>query len=46
MAGFDQIVGHKQIIQHLKKALEAGKISHAYLFAGEKGSGKHFGRKE
>ena len=40
MAGFEHIIGHKQVIHHLKAALEKGKISHAYLFAGEKGAGK------
>ena len=40
MAGFEHIIGHKQVIHHLRGALETGKISHAYLFAGEKGSGK------
>lgn len=40
MAGFEDIVGHKQIIWHLKNAIAMGKISHAYIFNGEQGSGK------
>ena len=40
MAGFDHIVGHQQEIQHLKRGISTGNISHAYIFAGEKGAGK------
>ena len=40
MTGFKDIVGHKQIIWHLKNAISTGKISHAYIFNGETGSGK------
>lgn len=40
MAGFKDIVGHEQIIWHLKNAVSTGKISHAYMFNGEQGSGK------
>lgn len=40
MTGFNDIVGHKKIIWHLKNAICAGKISHAYIFNGETGSGK------
>lgn len=40
MAGFKDIIGHKKEIAHLEKAIEAGKISHAYIFSGEKGTGK------
>ena len=39
MAGFKDIVGHEQIIWHLKNAVSTGKISHAYMFNGEQGSG-------
>ena len=41
MPGFDHIIGHKQVISHLERAIALGKISHAYLLQGEKGSGKH-----
>jgi len=38
--GFNGIVGHKDIIAHLKHAITGGKVSHAYIFAGETGAGK------
>lgn len=40
MAGFKEIVGHQEIIQHLQNAIQLGKVSHAYIFSGEKGSGR------
>ncbi len=40
MSRFQGIVGHKSVINHLQDAIEAKKISHAYIFEGEKGSGK------
>ena len=40
MSGFQEIVGHKQVISHLKNAMKLNKVSHAYIFNGEKGSGK------
>ena len=40
MPGFDEIVGHKDIIRHLQNAIQLGKVSHAYIFHGETGSGK------
>lgn len=40
MAGFDDIIGHEQIIEHLQNAIELGKVSHAYIINGEKGAGK------
>ncbi len=40
MSGFKDIVGHKQTIEHLRHAMESGKISHAYLIQGAAGSGK------
>lgn len=42
MAGFRDIVGQEQIKEHLQNALNSGKISHAYIFNGEKSSGKEF----
>jgi DNA polymerase-3 subunit gamma/tau len=39
-ATFDQIVGQEQIAQTLKKAIETGRIAHAYLFCGTRGTGK------
>lgn len=38
--GFAAVVGHNDIIEHLQNATKSGKISHAYLFTGEPGSGK------
>ena len=40
MAGFDDIIGHEQIIEHLQNAIELDKVSHAYIINGEKGAGK------
>ena len=40
MPGFDDILGHDSIKQHMKKAIESRKISHAYILAGEAGMGK------
>lgn len=36
------LVGHEQIAEHLTRAVSADKISHAYVFYGEKGMGKSF----
>lgn len=41
MQDFSHIVGHEQIINHLKSAIGLKKVSHAYIFAGEDGSGKN-----
>ena len=40
MAGFQDIIGHNQIIEHLKNAIRMDKISHAYILNGESNSGK------
>lgn len=40
MAGFKDIVGHNQVIEHLKTAIEMGKVSHAYILNGPDLSGK------
>ena len=40
MAGFDKIIGHNKIIEHLKNAIAMDKVSHAYIFNGEDNSGK------
>jgi DNA polymerase-3 subunit gamma/tau len=37
---FDQIVGQEHVAQTLKKAIESGRIAHAYLFCGTRGTGK------
>lgn len=36
----DEVIGQEQVTQPLKNAVEAGKISHAYLFTGPRGTGK------
>lgn len=40
MAGFKDIVGHEQIIEHLQNAISMGKVSHAYILNGPDLSGK------
>lgn len=40
MEGFQNIIGHEKIKEHFEKAIETGKISHAYILAGEAGMGK------
>ena len=40
MAGFRDIIGHNQIVDHLKNAIRMEKISHAYIFNGESNAGK------
>lgn len=40
MMGFNNIIGHEEIIRHLKNAMKTGKISHSYIFTGAPGSGK------
>ena len=38
--GFEAIIGHEEVVRHLLTAIENDRVSHAYLFTGEKGSGK------
>ncbi len=40
MSGFSDVLGHDHIIEYFKNAMEEEKISHAYIFHGEAGSGK------
>lgn len=40
MAGFKDIIGHEQIIEHLQNAIRMDKISHAYILNGPAESGK------
>lgn len=40
MAGFEQVIGHEQIIEHFQNAIRLDKISHAYILSGEAGMGK------
>ena len=37
---FDEVIGQKLITQTLKNAVKTKQISHAYLFAGPRGTGK------
>jgi DNA polymerase-3 subunit gamma/tau len=37
---FDEVVGQDHIAQTLKRAIESGRIAHAYLFCGTRGTGK------
>ena len=37
---FEDVVGQDHVTQTLKNALRAGRIAHAYLFAGPRGTGK------
>jgi DNA polymerase-3 subunit gamma/tau len=37
---FDELVGQEQIAKTLKRAIESGRIAHAYLFCGTRGTGK------
>lgn len=37
---FEEIAGQEHIVKTLKNALATGKIAHAYLFAGPRGTGK------
>ena len=41
MAGFSEILGHEQIIEHLQNAIKLQKVSHAYILDGEEGAGKN-----
>lgn len=37
---FEQVVGQEYVVQSLKNLLITGKVGHAYLFCGPKGTGK------
>ena len=37
---FDDVVGQQAVTQTLKTQLSTGKLSHAYLFTGSRGTGK------
>ena len=40
LVSFQDIIGHEEIIRHLKNAIQSGKVSHSYIFTGDMGSGK------
>ncbi len=37
---FDEVLGQDNIVAILKSAIKSGRVSHAYLFAGSRGTGK------
>ena len=37
---FDEVIGQDHVAQTLKKAITAGRVAHAYLFCGTRGTGK------
>jgi DNA polymerase-3 subunit gamma/tau len=37
---FDELIGQEHIARTLRKAIESGRIAHAYLFCGTRGTGK------
>ncbi|MBQ4321772.1 MAG: DNA polymerase III subunit gamma/tau [Oscillospiraceae bacterium] len=38
--GFDDVVGQEHVTRTLRRQIEAGRLSHAYLFVGTRGTGK------
>ncbi|HKM21314.1 MAG TPA: DNA polymerase III subunit delta' [Lachnospiraceae bacterium] len=42
MPSFSEIIGQEQIKEHLQRALQLNKVSHAYLINGERGAGKEY----
>ncbi len=39
-AGFDALVGQQAVVQGLQAAVTSGRVAHAYLFSGPRGTGK------
>src|SRR3989449_7871180 len=37
---FEEVVGQEHIVRTLRNAVEMGKVHHAYLFVGSRGTGK------
>ena len=37
---FDEVVGQEHVVRTLRSAVESGKVHHAYLFVGSRGTGK------
>ena len=42
MKSFDDVIGQKQTVDHLRNAIRFGKISNAYIISGERRCGKQF----
>ena len=40
MQEVEKVLGHEEVVKHLKNVAAMDKVSHSYIFAGEKGSGK------
>ena len=40
MQEVEKVLGHEEVLRHLQNAAAQNQISHSYIFAGEKGSGK------
>ena len=40
MTGFKDVVGRKDLVSYIQKAVTQKQISHAYILNGERGSGK------
>lgn len=40
MKRFEDVIGHKKIIEHMQMAIEKQRVSHAYILDGDVGSGK------
>ncbi len=40
MKKFEDVIGHEQVIEHMRTAIEKDRVSHAYILNGEVGSGK------
>ncbi|MDD3191081.1 MAG: DNA polymerase III subunit gamma/tau [Candidatus Pacebacteria bacterium] len=39
-SGFDEVVGQEHVVRTLKNSIKNGKVAHAYLFSGPRGTGK------
>ena len=39
-ASFEEVAGQQSIVRTLRNAINSGKIAHAYLFCGPRGTGK------
>ena len=37
---FDETIGHEDTVSYIQNAIQNGKVNHAYIFSGERGSGK------
>lgn len=42
MAVFEDVIGQKQIVEHMRNAICHGKVANAYLICGERSCGKEF----